>query len=125
MHENDIASIVVDCSYRIHTTLGPGLLESVYEEALQYELAKHDLTVYHQYYFPVIYEDLYKEYAFRVDLFVENKVIVEIKSVEQMAKVFYKQILTYMKLSGVKLGLLINFNEPMIKNGIKRLVNNL
>lgn len=125
MHENEISKIIVDAAYRIHKTLGPGLLESVYEEILYHELDKSGLKVERQRGIPVIWNDLKMDIGFRADLIVENKVIIEIKSVEAIAQVHPKQLLTYLKITGLKLGLLINFNEALIKNGITRIVNNL
>lgn len=123
--ENQIASIVVDCCYHIHIELGPGLLESVYEEVLFYELTLKGLTVEKQKPLPVIWKNLKLNLGFRTDLIVNNKVIVEIKSVEEIHPVHPKQVLTYLRLAGLKLGLLINFNSPLIKSGITRIVNNL
>jgi GxxExxY protein len=125
MNENEIAKIIVDKAFKIHKTLGPGLLESVYEELLNYELTKQGLIVLRQSPIPVIYEGKKIELGFRADLIVENKVIIEIKSVEVIAPVHHKQLLTYLKITGLKLGLLINFNQTIIKTGIHRIVNNL
>ena len=125
MRENDIAREVVDASYRIHTTLGPGLLESVYEETLAHELDQVGLKYSRQKGFPVEYNSVTMELGFRADLIIENKVIIEIKSIDVIAPVHKKQLLTYLRLTGLKLGLLINFNEALIKHGITRLVNNL
>jgi len=125
MTENEIAKIVVDCCYKIHTSLGPGLLESVYEEILCYELKKRGLNVERQKGLPVLYDELKMELGFRADIIVENKVILELKSLEVLAPVHSKQLLTYLKLTELKLGLLINFGEALIKNGIHRIVNKL
>ncbi|MCE9501512.1 MAG: GxxExxY protein [Leptospira sp.] len=125
MKENEIAKIIVDACYKIHTTLGPGLLESVYEIILIKELTKRGLKVESQINIPIVYEDLKIDNAFRADLIVNGIVIVEIKSVEQTAKVHYKQLLTYLRLSHNKLGLLINFGDNLIKDGITRIVNKL
>ncbi len=125
MTENELSKIIVDVSYKIHTKLGPGLLESVYEAVLYYELTKKGLQVERQKPIPVIWEDVYLDIGFRSDLIVENKVIIEIKSVSEISNVHPKQLLTYLKITDLKLGLLINFNESLIKNGIKRIVNNL
>jgi GxxExxY protein len=125
MHENEISKIIVDTAFKIHTQLGPGLLESVYEEILHHELINLGLHVQRQKGIPVVWNNLKMEMGFRADLIVENKVIIEIKSVEILAPVHPKQLLTYLRLTNMKLGLLINFNEPIIKNGIKRIVNNL
>jgi GxxExxY protein len=118
MSENEISKIVVDVSYKIYTKLGPGLLESVYEAILYYELSKRGLNVERQ-------KPISLDIGFRTDLIIENKVIIEIKSVEQITNVHPKQLLTYLKVTEMKLGLLINFNESLIKNGITRIVNNL
>jgi GxxExxY protein len=125
INENEISKIIVNTAFLIHTQLGPGLLESVYEEILYFELKKEGLKVERQKALPVIWNELKMEIGFRADLIVENKVIIEIKSVEAIAPVHPKQLLTYLKLTGCKLGLLINFNEPLIKSGITRIVNNL
>lgn len=125
MTENEISKIIVDCCYRIHVELGPGLFESVYEHILLHELKKEELLVTKQQAIPVVWDDLKMDHGFRADLIVENKVLIEIKSVEAIAPVHQKQVLTYLKLSGLKLGLLINFNEDRIKSGITRIVNRL
>lgn len=125
MNENDISKIIVDCCFKIHKQLGPGLLESVYEEILSYELLKCGLKIERQKGIPVVYDGLKMELGFRADIIVESKVIVELKSIEAIAPVHSKQLLTYLKLTGLRLGLLINFNEALLKDGIKRIVNNL
>jgi len=125
MTENEISKIIVDTCYRIHVALGPGLFESVYEEILTFELIKKELLVARQQAIPVIWQEIKMDQGFRADLIIENKVLVEIKSVETIAPVHKKQVLTYLKLTGLKLGLLINFNEALIKNGITRIVNKL
>jgi len=125
MTENEISLIIVNTAYHVHYTLGPGLLESVYEEIMYYELCKQGLNVERQQSIPIIWDELKMEIGFRADLIVESKVIVELKSVETIASVHPKQLLTYLKVTGIRLGLLINFNEPFIKNGITRIVNNL
>ncbi len=125
MHENEISGIIVDAAYKIHTTLGPGLLESVYEAVLAFELAKRGLHVKAQQAIPVIYEDVRLDLGFRADIIVDDKVVVEVKSVEIIAPVHPKQLRTYLRLMELKLGLLINFNVPLIKDGITRVVNNL
>lgn len=125
MTENEISLIIVNTAYHVHYTLGPGLLESVYEEIMYYELCKQGLIVERQQSIPIIWDELKMEIGFRADLIVESKVIVELKSVETIASVHPKQLLTYLKVTGMRLGLLINFNEPFIKNGITRIVNNL
>ena len=123
--ENELAKIIVDTCYKIHKKLGPGLFESVYEEILDYELRKLNLVIERQKDVPVIWEGLFLEQSFRADIIVENKIILELKSIEALAPVHYKQLLTYLKLTGLKLGLLINFNTELIKDGIHRLVNRL
>ena len=125
MNENRIATAIVDTCYKIHTTLGAGLFESVYEEILFYELQQLGLEVTRQEAIPVIWKELKMEIGFRADLIINNKVIIEIKSVEHVLPVHKKQLLTYLKLTELKLGLLVNFNEALIKNGITRIVNNL
>jgi GxxExxY protein len=125
MDENTVAKQIVDAAYRVHTKLGPGLLESVYESALAYELEKRGLKVVRQQAMPVVYEDLYIQTGFHADLIVEERVIVEVKSIEAVAPVHKKQLLTYLKLAHKRLGLLINFNVALIKTGITRLVNGL
>ena len=123
--ENQLSKIIFDCALKVHRALGPGLLESSYEECVFYELSKLGLRVVKQKPLPLIYEDVKLEIGYRVDLLVENKVIIEVKSVEALNDIHLAQVLTYLKLSGCKLGLLINFNVTMIKNGIRRVVNNL
>jgi len=125
MSENEIAAIVVDSCLKIHKLLGPGLFESVYEEVLCYELEKRNLKVERQKGMPVHYEDIIIEMGFKADIIVEDKVILELKSVESLNKVHHKQLITYLRLSDKKLGLLINFNVELIKNGINRIVNGL
>ncbi len=125
MTENEIAKIVVDTCYQIHTKLGAGLFESVYEEVLCYELEKRELNFSRQKTIPVIWNEVKLEIGFRADIIVENKVVLEIKSIEQVASIHQKQLLTYLKLTNLKLGLLINFNTPLIKDGIQRIVNKL
>ena len=125
MTENEISKIIVNSCYQIHIELGPGLLESVYEEILYTEIIDQGLIVKRQEAIHVIWKKNKMNLGFRADLIVENKVIIELKSVEQLAPVHHKQLLTYLKITGLKLGLLINFNEALIKNGITRIVNNL
>ena len=125
MTENELSKIIVDACYKIHVELGPGLFEAVYEEILTYELIQNDLYVTRQQTIPVIWKERKMDQGFRADLIVENKVLIEIKSVEAIARVHQKQVLTYLKLSNLKLGLLINFNEALIKDGITRIVNKL
>ena len=125
MTENELSKIIVDLSYKIHTKLGPGLLESVYEAILYHELTKRNLKVERQKPIPVIWDDIHLDIGFRSDLIVEEKVIIEIKSVEKISTVHLKQLLTYIRITDLRLGLLINFNEALIKNGIKRVVHGL
>lgn len=125
MTENEISKIIVDACFRIHKKLGPGLFESVYERILQIELEKNGLVVERQKVVPVIWDDELIEQGFKADLIVNKKVIVELKSIEKLAAVHHKQLLTYLKLTGIKLGLLVNFKENLIKDGITRIVNNL
>ncbi len=125
MHENEISSKILDCAFKIHKSLGPGLLESVYEEILCYELQKANLRFVRQLGLPVIYEGIKMDIGFRADIIVENKVIIELKSVESVAPVHKKILLTYLKITGKKLGLLINFNEALLEDGLTRIVNNL
>ena len=123
MTENEIATIIVDACFKVHTTLGPGLLESVYESVLFYELEKRGLSVTKQQAIHVFYEDIQFEKGFQADLIVEDKIIIELKSVEKVMPVHKKQLLTYLRLSDRKLGLLVNFGENLIKNGISRVIN--
>jgi len=125
MTENEIATIIVDAALRIHRTLGPGLLESVYQAVLSYELQKRGLRVFQQVGLPVQYEEVKLDLGFRVDLIVGDKVVIEIKSVEALAPVHRKQLKTYLRLMDLRLGLLINFNVELIKDGIQRVVNRL
>lgn len=125
MSENELSGVIVDCCFRIHKQLGPGLFESVYENILDYELTKAGLAIKRQCPIAVIWDNVKMDQGFRADIIVENKVIIEIKSVETVSSVHQKQLLTYLKLTDLKLGLLVNFNEALIKNGIRRIVNNL
>jgi len=125
MKENEISKIILDISFDLHTKLGPGLFESVYEEILVYELENYGLNIKRQKAIPVIWEELKMEVGFRADIIVEDKVIIEIKSIEVLAPIHYKQLTTYLKITGLKLGLLINFNEYLLKDGIKRIANKL
>jgi len=125
MDENQLSKIIVDCCFRIHTTLGPGLLESVYLEVLIYELKKHGIRCEKEVGIPVHYEEVTLVLGFRADLIVEDLVIVELKSVEKIQPVHKKQLMTYLKLTDRKLGLLVNFNVNLIKDGIERVVYRL
>jgi GxxExxY protein len=125
MTENEISKVIFECALKIHKNLGPGLLESAYEECLFYELKKYGLNVEKQKALPLVYEEVKLEIGYRIDIIVENKVIIEVKSVEALNDVHLAQVLTYLKLSDCKLGMLINFNVSFIKNGIRRVANNL
>ena len=125
MTKNELSRIIVNSCFNIHIALGPGLLESVYEEALAYELVNQNLLIRKQQALPAVYKQVRLDLGFRTDLIVEDKVIIEIKSIETIAPVHHKQLLTYLKLTGIKLGLLVNFNEALIKDGIHRIVNKL
>jgi GxxExxY protein len=125
MTENEIATLVLDIAFKIHRKYGPGLFESVYEEIFCYELSKKEIFFTRQQAIPLIHEEVKLEVGFRADVIIENKVIVEIKSIEALADIHYKQVLTYLKLSGLKLGLLINFNVVLLKDGIHRIANKL
>jgi GxxExxY protein len=125
MNENMVAKAIVDAAFKVHKTLGPGLLESVYERVLAYELDGRGLRIQRQVPIPIVYESITFDEGFRADLIVEDKVIVELKSVETIAPVHKKQLLTYLKLSGLKLGYLLNFGAAYLKDGIVRTVNGL
>ena len=125
MHENEVAKMVVDVAFQIHTKLGPGLLESVYEAVMMHELRKRGLHVQNQVGIPAQWDDVRLELGFRADLIVEHCVIVELKSIEAVAPVHKKILLTYLRLADRRLGLLINFGVEFIKNGISRVVNGL
>ena len=125
MSENEISKLVVDLCFRMYKQYGPGLFESVYEEFFCYEWSKTGIPYKRQHPVPLVHESIRMEVGFRADIIINGKVIVELKSVESLADVHYKQVQTYLKLADIKLGLLINFNVPLIKNGIHRIVNNL
>ena len=125
MTENELSRIIVDSAFKIHTTFGPGLLESVYGAVLAHELELRGLNVVCQQAIPVVYEEVQLEVGFRADIVVNGKVVIEVKSVEALAPVHAKQLQTYLKLMDLRLGLLINFNVDLIKNGIRRVVNGL
>lgn len=125
MTENEVARQIVDAAMKVHTQLGPGLLETVYEGALLHELTKRGLRVAKQVGIPVIYDGIPLGDGFRADLVVEGKVIVELKSLEAVPSVAYKILLSYLRLADVRLGLLINFREEHLRDGVKRVVNNL
>lgn len=121
--EEEISKIVFDCALKVHKALGPGLLESAYEECLFYELKKTTLKVEKQKPLPLIYEEVNLEIGYRIDIIIEDKFIVEVKSVEALNEVHLAQLLTYLKLSECKLGLLINFNVKLLKEGVRRVIN--
>ena len=125
MSENEISYKIVGAALELHKTIGPGLLESVYENALYYDLKQAGLNVVYQVPMPFIYKEVKMAVGYRIDIVVESKVLIEIKSVDALAPVHYAQTLTYLKLSGLKLGLLINFNVKILKDSIHRIVNNL
>lgn len=123
MQENEITGMILDSCIQIHRELGPGLFESVYEEILAYELEKHGLIVERQRGVEVEWDGRNMGLGFRADLIVESKVIIELKSVEKLDKVHFKQLQTYLQLTGIRVGLLINFNETLLKDGFHRVVN--
>ncbi len=123
MHENDISQIIFDSGLKIHRELGAGLLESAYEECLFYELKKAGLFVEKQKAMPLIYQEVKLDVGYRLDLLVENKVVIEVKSCEALNDVHLAQVITYLKLSSCRLGLLINFNVKLFKNGYRRVLN--
>ncbi|MEX2477213.1 MAG: GxxExxY protein [Gracilimonas sp.] len=125
MTENELSKIILDSAIQVHRSLGPGLLESAYQKCLAYELAEQGLHVETERGLPLIYKEVEMEVGYRVDIFVNQKVIIEIKSVDALNDIHLAQVLTYLKLSGSKLGLLINFNTKLLKNGFRRVVNNL
>jgi len=123
--ENELSKLAVDICFKIHKQYGPGLFESVYEELFCYEWNKNGIVYKRQQLIPLVHEHIRMEVAFRADVIIDNKLLLELKSVEELANVHHKQVQTYLKLTGIKLGLLINFNEALIKDGIRRVVNNL
>ncbi len=125
MTENEISKIVFECALKVHKTLGPGLLESAYEECMFYELKKSNLKVEKQKVLPLVYEEVNLDVGYRIDIIIEDKFIVEIKSVEALNDVHLAQLLTYLRLSDCKLGLLINFNVKLLKEGVRRVVNGI
>lgn len=122
MDREEIFKIILDCAFKVHSALGPGLLESAYEECLFYELKKAGLSAEKQKVLPLMYEEIHLDAGYRIDLFVENCIIIELKAVEALNEVHLAQILTYLKLSKCKLGLLVNFNVKHLKDGIKRVI---
>jgi len=125
MDENEIGKIAVDSAVQIHRELGPGLLETVYEIVLARELERRGLKIKRQVSVPIVYRDIRFDEGFRADILVEDKVILELKSLDQIAKVHSKQVLTYLRLTGLRLGFLLNFGSPLMKDGISRVVNGL
>ena len=125
MTENELSYKIIGTALEVHKTLGSGLLESAYEAVLAYELKELGLKVERQLLLPLKYKNELIDNAYRIDLMVENKIIIEVKSVVEIHPIFYSQVLTYLKLTDIKLGLLINFNTPLIKDGIHRIVNKL
>ena len=123
MHINDLSSKIIGCAIEVHKHLGPGLLESAYQECLYYELTHAGLQVTKEKPMPIIYKDIKLDHGYRIDLLVENQVVIEIKTVETFTEVHTAQVLTYLKLGNYKLGLLINFNVALLKEGIKRFIN--
>lgn len=125
MTENEISKIIIGLAIQVHRSLGPGLLENAYKECLFYKINQYGLFVEKEKVLPLIFEEVKLDCGYRVDLLVENKFIIELKSVESLSEIHLAQTLTYLKLGNYKLGLLINFNEVLLKNGIRRVVNNL
>ncbi|WP_138501187.1 GxxExxY protein [Nostoc sp. PA-18-2419] len=125
MDENNLSGVIIGCGMRVHTALGPGLLESAYEKCLYYELRKKGLNVGKQVPLPLIYEEVKLDYVYQLDLIVENQVIIEVKSVESINPIHSVQLLTYLKLTNCKLGLILNFNVLHLREGIKRVANKL
>jgi len=125
MNENEIGKLVIDASMKVHTALGAGLLETVYETCLAHELERQGLTVKKQVALPIVYDDLRVDNAFRTDLLVDDKVVVELKAIDKLLPVHTAQLLSYLKLGKYKLGYLLNFNVMHMKDGIKRMVNGL
>jgi GxxExxY protein len=125
MTENEISEKIIGCAIQVHRELGPGLLESSYEECLYFELLQSGLFVEKQKALPLVYKEVKLECGYRIDLMIEGKVIVEVKAIDALNDIHMAQILTYLKLSKIKLGLLMNFNVTLLKSGIKRVANNL
>ena len=125
MSENEIEKEIVDICFRVHRDFGPGLFESVNEEIFCHELIKRKISFVHQQPIRLVHEEVKMDAGFRIDVIVENKVIVELKSIDDLAPVHFKQVQTYLKLAGLKLGILVNFNVAMIRQGMHRVVNNL
>lgn len=125
MNENDLSYKIIGAAIELHRNIGPGLLESAYENAFAYELRQLGLDVKQQVAMPFIYKEVNQNVGYRIDLIIENKIIIEVKSVENLSPLHFAQTLTYLKLSNLKLGLLINFNVKLMKDGVHRIVNNL
>ncbi len=123
MNENELSNIIIGCAIEVHKQLGPGLLESAYQECLFYELKNRGLNVIKEKSMPIVYKDIKLDHGYRIDLLVENKVVIEVKTIEMFTDVHTTQVLTYLKLGGYKLGLLLNFHVTTLKSGIKRIVN--
>ena len=123
MDKNEITGEIIGCAIEVHNHLGPGLLESAYQECLCYELDKAGLLYVKEKSLPIVYKDIKLDHGYRIDILVENKIVIELKTVEAFTNVHYAQILTYLRLGGFELGLLINFNVQVLKNGIKRFIN--
>ncbi len=123
MIENELSKIVIGCAIEVHKQLGPGLLESAYQECLYYELCNQGLSIEKEKPMPIVYKDIKLDHGYRIDLLVENKLVLELKTVECFTDVHIAQVLTYLNLGGYKLGLLINFHTTLLKNGIKRIIN--
>lgn len=123
MTENEISNIILGCAIEVHKRLGPGLLESAYQECLCYELTSKGLSIVKEKPMPIIYKDIKLNHGYRIDILVENKVVIEIKTVDAFSDIHIAQVLTYLKLGEYKLGLLLNFNVTTLKNGIKRIIN--
>ena len=122
MNENEISKIIIGCAIEVHKQLGPGLLESAYQECLYYELIQAGLNVQKEKPMPIVYKEVKLDHGYRIDLLVENKVVIEIKTVEELNDVHTAQVLTYLKLGNYKLGLLLNFHVSLLKDGIKRII---
>jgi GxxExxY protein len=123
MEDNEITNRIIGAAIEVHKTLGPGLLESAYQECLYYELKFRDLNVLKEVPLPVVYKEIRLDHGYRLDLLVENRIVVELKTVENFTDVHFAQVLTYLKLGGYNLGLLMNFHTSLLKSGIKRIIN--
>ncbi len=123
MNDNELTELIIGCAIRVHRQLGPGLLESIYEECLVHELCKAGLSVERQPIMPVVYDGLRMDSGYRIDIWVEKRIIIELKAVELLTDVHFAQLMTYLRLANCRLGLLINFNVVLLKNGIKRVAN--